>query len=186
MSDSYFIAENDFWVTMDALEPICDKHMICMPKNGHRGFLQCGTVLYQEGLEMLQSVIDKMLEAGHEYVFVYEELNPTSKPQPRQTSTERYLNILPIESDFYGAFRYLQQGWQSEASFASARRNFSEGGYQLAAIFSNKGHEIVIRPLRYSLPPHYLRKMSYLFFNRTLSEKNAPSDKRAHLISQSV
>ncbi len=172
--DSYFFAENDFWLTMPAFEPVCEGHMICMPKNGHKGFLQCGTVLYQEGMEMMQKVIDSLLEAGHEHIFVYEELNPTSKPHISQTTTERYINILPVESDFYGAFRFLQQGWQSQKSFSAARRFCKEGGYQLVALYSNRGHEIVVRPLSYGISSQYFRKMSQLFF-----QENTPSRKKS-------
>jgi len=183
MTDSYFFAENNFWLTMSAIDPLCEGHMICMPKNGHRGFLQCGTVLYQEGMEMIQSVVDRMLEQGHDHVVLYEELNPSTQHPSRQTSTERYLNLLPVESDFYGAFRYLQQGWKKEASFSSARRCFDKGGYQLVAIFSNKSHEIVVRPLRYALPAHYLQKMSALFFNQDpIVKKSTPSKEKAHFV----
>lgn len=185
------LRENDFWLSVPALNPLCDGHRVCLPKTAERGFLECGTVLYHEGIKLILSDIDQLQEAYQKPVFLYEEINPARTEGSPKTTTDKYLNLLPIEGDLYGAFRFLQDRWQSFDSLPRVRRYFQKQkrmsmgdqgcmshdhnrffagndampvqGYQLAGLFSKAGSQLAYRSLYYPIASHYLKRMVNLY-----------------------
>ncbi|MBK66596.1 MAG: hypothetical protein CMP22_00515 [Rickettsiales bacterium] len=168
-----------------------------MPRSGVSGFLRSGLVLVQTGLEFLNQEIDQLQDIYDKPVFLFETIQPQTSNRLHETTTERYINLMPIESDFYGAYRFMIGNWQSFDSLTACRHAFKKQirvksslwtkkksqdfdgynkelsqddiGYQLIGTFSKyKGHQISMRPLLYPVADHFLIKMMDSFASKKL------------------
>lgn len=190
---------------MPAVQPLVTGHRICMPKSGFVGFLKTGAVLSQSGNELISQEIDALHDIYDSPVFLFEDVAPTGVKKSEFSTTERYINLLPIESDFYGAYRFMLDKWQSYESLSACRHAYQKQfrlkrelwtkkralnlddpynkaiqandlGYQLIGTFSKvKGHQLAMRPMAYPSSNHFLRKMIETFSNQKLFLRRSKS-----------